>query len=95
MLPLDGCAYFRLPNGTLVDDSGESVDTPTAFRLVEVEAGLREERERAPTRPPRSKVGAWIAREFWIGLLLASLAGYAALGLYLLIVLPGHLFGLW
>ena len=94
-LPLEGRAYFRLPNGTFIDDVGESVDTPTAFRLVEVEAALRGE-DGAPGRPPaRVLFAALVVREAWVGLLLASLVGYAALGLYLLLVLPGHLLGLW
>jgi hypothetical protein len=95
-LPLEERAYFRLPNGTLVDDAGESVDTPTAFRLVEVEAALRGEADGASRRPPaRLSLTSFIAREAWVGLLLASLLGYAALGLYLLLILPGHLLGLW
>ena len=95
-LPLEGRTYFRLPNGTLVDDAGESVDTPTAFRLVEVEFGLRAKEDGAPKRPQaRATLAAFVAREAWVGLLVASLVGYAALGLYLLVVLPGHLLGLW
>jgi hypothetical protein len=96
VLPLEGRTYFRLPNGTLADDSGESVDTPTAFRLVEVEAALRAKEDGAPGRlPARTTLAALVAREAWVGLLLASLIGYTALGLYLLLVLPGHLLGFW
>jgi hypothetical protein len=95
-LPLDGRTYFRLRNGTLVDASGESVDTPSAFRLAEVEAGLRAEAD-APSRLPsaRLRLAARLRREAWIALLLASLVGYTALGFYLAIVLPGRLLGLW
>ena len=97
LLTLDDRAYFRLPNGALVDDAGDSVDTPTAFRLAETEAVLRAEAAAAgrSRSRPRSRIAAWAAREFWIGVLLASLAGYAALGAYLLIVLPGRLLGVW
>jgi hypothetical protein len=95
-LPLEGRTYFRLSNGTLIDDSGESVDTPTAFRLVEIEADLRAKADGAPSRPPaRLPFAALVVREAWVGLLIASLVGYAALGLYLLLILPGHLLGLW
>jgi hypothetical protein len=97
LLTLDDRAYFRLRNGALVDDAGDSVDTPTAFRLAETEAVLRAEAAAAGRSRlrPRSRIAAWAAREFWIGVLLASLAGYAALGAYLLIVLPGRLLGVW
>ena len=95
MLPLEGRLYFRLPDGTLADDSGESVDTPTAFWLVEVAAVLRKEDGAPGRRPARMTFAALVAREAWVGLLLASLIGYAALGLYLLLVLPGHLLGFW
>jgi hypothetical protein len=97
LLTLDDRAFFRLRNGALVDEAGDSVDTPTAFRLAETEAVLRAEAAAASRSRPRarSRIAAWVAREFWIGVLLASLVGYAALGIYLLIVLPGRLFGLW
>jgi hypothetical protein len=97
LLTLDDRAYFRLRNGALVDDAGDSVDTPTAFRLAETEAVLRAEAAAAgrSRSRPRSRIAAWAAREFWIGVLLASLAVYAALGVYLLIVLPGRLLGVW
>jgi hypothetical protein len=97
LLILDDRAYFRLRNGALVDDAGFSVDMPTAFRLAETEAVLRAEAAAAGRSRlrGRSRIAAWAAREFWIGVLLASLAGYAALGAYLLIVLPGRLLGVW
>ena len=97
LLILDDRAYFRLRNGALVDDAGYSVDMPTAFRLAETEAVLRAEAAAAGRSRlrARSRIAAWTAREFWIGVLLASLAGYAALGAYLLIVLPGRLLGVW
>ncbi len=97
LLILDDRAYFRLRNGALVDDAGDSVDTPTAFRLAETEAVLRAEAAAAGRSRlrPRSRIAAWATREFWIGVLLASLAVYAALGVYLLIVLPGRLLGVW
>src|SRR3954468_7196768 len=95
LLTLDDRAYFRLRNGALVDEAGDSVDTPTAFRLAEIEAVLRAEATAAGRSRPQSRIAAWVARELWIGVLLASLLGYAALGIYLLIVLPGHLLGLW
>jgi hypothetical protein len=97
LLILDDRAYFRLRNGALVDDAGDSVDTPTAFRLAETEAVLRAEAAAAGRSRlrARSRIAAWTAREFWIGVLLASLAAYAALGAYLLIVLPGRLLGVW
>jgi hypothetical protein len=97
LLILDDRAYFRLRNGALVDDAGFSVDMPTAFRLAETEAVLRAEAAAAGRSRlrARSRIAAWTAREFWIGVLLASLAGYAALGAYLLIVLPGRLLGVW
>ena len=97
LLILDDRAYFRLRNGALVDDAGDSVDTPTAFRLAETEAVLRAEAAAAGRSRlwARSRIAAWAAREFWIGVLLASLAVYAALGVYLLIVLPGRLLGVW
>ena len=97
LLILDDRAYFRLRNGALVDDAGDSVDMPTAFRLAETEAVLRAEAAAAcrSRLRARSRIAAWTAREFWIGVLLASLAGYAALGAYLLIVLPGRLLGVW
>ena len=68
-----------------------------AFRLAETEAVLRAEAAAAGRSRlrARSRIAAWTAREFWIGVLLASLAGYAALGAYLLIVLPGRLLGVW
>src|SRR5829696_6539209 len=43
LLTLDDRAYFRLRNGALVDDAGDSVDMPTAFKLAETEAVLRAE----------------------------------------------------
>jgi len=97
LLILDDRAYFRLRNGALVDDAGFSVDMPTAFRLAETEAVLRAEAAAAGRSRlrARSRIAAWTAREFWIGVLLASLAAYAALGAYLLIVLPGRLLGVW
>jgi hypothetical protein len=97
LLILDDRTYFRLRNGALVDDAGDSVDMPTAFRLAETEAVLRAEAAAAGRSRlrARSRIAAWTAREFWIGVLLASLAGYAALGAYLLIVLPGRLLGVW
>ena len=97
MLILDSRTYFRLHNGALIDEAGESVDMPTAFRLVELEAILRAEAAERTRRHPRtrSRIAAWISREFWIGLLIASLLAYAVIGFYLLIVLPGHLLGLW
>jgi hypothetical protein len=97
LLTLDDRPYFRLRNGALVDDAGFSVDMPTAFRLAETEAVLRAEAAAAGRSRlrARSRIAAWTAREFWIGVLLASLAGYAALGAYLLIVLPGRLLGVW
>ena len=97
LLTLDDRAYFRLRNGALVDDAGDSVDMPTAFRLAETEAVLRAEATAAGRSRfrARSRIAAFAAREFWIGVLLASLAGYAALGAYLLIVLPGRLLGVW
>ena len=97
LLILDDRAYFRLRNGALVDDAGFSVDMPTAFRLAETEAVLRPEAAAAGRSRlrARSRIAACVAREFWIGVLLASLAAYAALGAYLLIVLPGRLLGVW
>src|SRR3954471_4120173 len=95
LLTLDDRAYFRLRNGALVDEAGDSVDTPTAFRLAETEAVLRAEATAAGRSRPQTRIAAWVARELWIGVLLASLLGYAALGIYLLIVLPGRLLGLW
>ncbi len=97
LLILDDRAYFRLRNGALVDDAGDSVDMPTAFRLAETEAVLRAEAAAAGRSrlAARSRIATWAAREFWIGVLLASLAVYAALGVYLLIVLPGRLLGVW
>jgi hypothetical protein len=97
LLMLESRTYFRLRNGAFTDEAGESVDTLTAFRLAELENTLRSE---APARLPMRRsagvrLASWAARESWIGLLLASLAGYAALGFYLLIFLPGHLLGLW
>ena len=97
LLTLDDRAYFRLRNGALVDDAGDSVDTPTAFRLAETEAVLRAEAAAAGRSrlPARSRIAAGRRGNSGSGCSLALLAGYAALGVYLLIVLPGHLLGLW
>ena len=70
LLTLDDRAYFRLRNGALVDDAGVSVDTATAFRLAETEAVLRAEAAAAGRSRlrARSRIAAWTAREFWIGM---------------------------